>query len=219
MVAQLPSAKESIDKIEAYYKTVNPLNLELTYTMYKGVTGNQITESYKGSIYKNKTISSMKVLGSEVLQFSEVQLLIDNEQKTVIYKKNEHHFLEKSPLDMSSFLAYYKEASAVIKEHHLVYEMILKNISIPVPYNRIVLYINMDTYAIEKQELYLSNKVPFFDKEGKQTDDIGRMEITFQSSSNPIKDAPKLQDYVLLKPELQLVQRYANYTIIDQTNL
>lgn len=219
--AQQPTAVETLAKVETYYKTAKALNINVEYAMYMGHTGTYLTELYKGNIYKNNAVTQLKVLGSEVLQFSDVQITINNEDKTLIYNVSSNNGLSKSPLDTSAFLNFYREVSTQVSGNTIIHELVLKNRQIPIPYNKIVIHLNKNDYSLKKQILYLSKKMPFVNKEGENIEDVGRMEITFQSNPVTHIKAPELQDYVVLeankKPRLS--KAYTSYTIIDQTNL
>ena len=218
--AQPPSALEAFTKIENYYKTVKKFNFQIEYKMFRGYSGNEVTESYKGSIYRYGDISQIKILGSEILQFPEAQLTINSENKTIRYNKISKDVIQKSPVDVSTFLKFYKETSAKISGNILIYEMVLKNAQIPIPYNKIIIHVNKDTFEIEKQIFYFATKVPFVDESGDETLDSARMEISFKQNSFTTQKVPKLNDYVFVEGNnVRLAKAYQTYTIIDQTNL
>lgn len=217
--AQKPVAYETLKKVETYYKSLKTYDFQMKYTMYKGYTGNHITESYDGTMNKNNDISQIKILGSEIIQFPDVHIILNKENKTLLYNKISNQVTQKSPVDVSSFLNFYKETATEIKDGIIMHEMVLKNTQVPIPYNKIVLYVNENTFQIEKQMLYLATKVPFIDENGKETPDVGRMEISFTQNSSNHK-TPKLNDYVIINSDkVSLTKAYQDYTIIDQTNL
>ena len=219
--AQEITAKETFNKIESYYKTIDILDIEMEYKMFRGYTGTNLTESYKGTMYKNEGVSKIDILGSEIIDLPEAKLIINKEAKTVTYHKKYNKETQSSPVDISMFLKFYKEASTKVKGNTIVHEMVLKKgIQIPVPYSKIVVYVDKNSYQMQKQELYLSTKVPFIDKNGKEAPDLARMEIKFKTNPNPSKKVPKLKDYVQIdaNKKVRLSQNYAAYKIIDQTN-
>ncbi|AXT18306.1 hypothetical protein D7030_08400 [Flavobacteriaceae bacterium AU392] len=215
--AQQPKASETLAKVGEYYKSAKTYNLEVEYNMYRGYTGNNKTESYKSTVYKNGGVTQMKVFNSEILQFPEAQITINNQDKTIVYRQGAVNTLQESPIDMSTFLKLYDEVSAKIEGNTIVHELVLKQqINVSIPYNRIKIYIDRDNYTLKKQELFLSIKVPFIDDNGESTDDEGRMEIVFKPNPEAIKRTPKLQDYVKRdsNKKLQLAKAYTNYTLI-----
>ncbi|MEP1490173.1 MAG: hypothetical protein ABJK28_17270 [Algibacter sp.] len=221
LYAQKPTASQTLTKIESYYKSLSEFNFEVEYKMYKGYEGNHITESYKGTMYKNGDVSQIKILGSEIIQFSDTQLTITNDNKTLIYNKISEDVIHKSPMDVSSFLKFYKETNTEIKGNVLIHEMVIKNAQIPMPYNKIKVYVNKETSEIERQVLYLATKVPFVDENGKEAPDVGRMEISFKKNPKSVSKVPELNDYVILDSQnnVRLAKAFTAYTIINQTNL
>lgn len=219
--AQELSAVETLKKVETYYKNVAILDIEMEYKMFRGVTGNNITESYKGTMYKYGDISKVDILGSEIVQLPEAKIIVNNDNKTVMYSKAKSGTITGSPVDMSSFLKFYKGTSTRLQGNTIILEMTQTNVHIPLPYNKIILYIDKTTYQIKRQELYLSTKVPFVDENGKGVPDSARMEISFKPNPKPVNKVPQLKDYVLIGSNntIKLSNNYANYTILDQTAL
>ncbi|WP_346882328.1 hypothetical protein [uncultured Algibacter sp.] len=219
---QQPTALETLSKVEAYYKTIKNFDFDVEYKMYRGYTGNHLTESYKGTMYKNGNVLQVIILGSEVLQFPEAKIIINDKNKTISYSKLMQNGTQQTPVDISLFLKFYKESTTSFVGNTLIHEMILKNNTINMPYNRVIMYINKNTYALEKQVLFLTTKVPFNGEKGKK-DDAARMEISFkQKPKQKPKPKPlKLKDYVLIgiNNKISLSKAYSTYTLIDQTNL
>lgn len=218
--AQEIKASELLKKVETHYKNTKTFNLDVEYAMYKGYTGTHRTESYMGSMYKNNEVTQIKVLGSEIVQFPKAQLTINNDYKTVTYNEITDKTLQQSPLDISAFLNFYKVVSTEVSGSTIIQELVVKNSQLPIPYNKIILHINKQDYSIKKQVLYLATKVPFIDDEGKSSQDVGRMVITFKTKPMP-EDIPELQDYVILgaNDKLRLAKAYTTYNIIDQSNI
>lgn len=218
--AQQPKPLETLKKVEAYYKALKTLHLDVEYAMYKGHTGTQLTEAYNGNIYKHDDVTKLKILNSEILQFPEAQLIINKENKTINYNASSQETKQQSPLDMSAFLNFYKEVSTNISGNTIIHEMSLKSKQLPIPYGKVIIHVNKNDYSLEKQVLYLSTKVPFVGKDGISTEDVGRMVISFRVNSAYAK-TPKLQDYVILESNKKprLAKTFASYTIVNQSNI
>ncbi|MDO5971994.1 hypothetical protein Q4Q35_19505 [Flavivirga aquimarina] len=215
------TALNTFNKIESYYKTVDVLDIEMEYKMFRGYTGTNLTESYKGTMYRKEGVTRIEILGSEIIDLPDAKLIVNKEAKTIAYNKKSFEKTQNSPVDISMFLKFYKEASTKISGHIIIHEMVLKEgIQISIPYRKIIIHVNKNNYQIEKQELYLSTKVPFVDKNGKEVSDLARMEIKFRKNPNPLKKVPELKDYVRIdsNKKVHLSQNYMAYKIIDQTN-
>lgn len=216
-IAQELSAEDILKNVETYYKNVEVLDVEMEYKMFRGYTGNNLTESYKGTIYMNGKISRIEILGSEIVQLPKAKIIINNDKKTVTYNELKNDAIQNSPLDMSTFFKFYKTSSIKYKGNLIIQEMIQKELKIALPYNKIVLYIDKTSYQVKKQELYFSTKMPFVDKNGKSLPDQARMEISFSPNPQPLKIVPKLSNYVHINSDkaVTLSKNYASYSIVN----
>jgi len=213
--------QESIlNKVFDYYKTAESYSYNCTYNMYRGFTGNIITESYKGTIFKDGNISRITALNSEILSYPNAQLTISNDSKLIIYIKKRVDFVEKSPVDISLFLKYF-EGNIVSQENNIIkYEMTLTKNNFQIPYQKVVFYINKTNYSLIRQELFFATKLPFKNAEGESVNDFGRMEIIFSPNNHSLKNIKKIEDFLIIeKDTIKLTKAYQNYQLIDQSNL
>ena len=218
LYAQNKEAKELLDKVAAFYENSSAYQVELTYNMHRGLTGNNITESYKGSIIKNGSFLKMELLDSEILQFKEAQLIIDNSAKQVLYI-DKSTGLDNSPLNISAYLDYYTKTVVTNKGNIIVCEMVPQEISGQLPYGKVVLYINKDTYSLEKQELFFSNLIPFKNENNEDVNDYGRLVIELKHQKlNEDQKTYKLSDYISISSgdEASLTGKYSGYNLIKQ---
>lgn len=219
--AQLPTAEATLAKVETYYKALETFHFDMVYNMYRGYSGENLTESYSGTVSKQGGVSQIQILGSEIIQFSNKQIVLNKADKTLTLRNVNAEAMQQSPMDISKFLKFYKASNTKVSGNYLVHEMVLKNSNIPMPYSKIVVYVNKTNYSLEKQILYMATKMPFTDANGKQTPDAGRLEVTFKQNVSGNKPTPKLSDYLRCEPEdtCRLANNYKTYTLIDQTNL
>ncbi|GGD07529.1 hypothetical protein [Hyunsoonleella pacifica] len=220
--SQIPKAEETLKKVKSFYDNTATLNLEVTYSMYRGYTGNTITESYKGKIYKDKNVNVVKILNSEVIQFQDAHIVIDNTNKTISYNAISNKELQtKNPIEISHFLNYYKETNTKEIGTTIVYQLELINKQLPLPYHKVEIHINKNSFTLEKQIFYLSKKMPFLNKNSTYTDDVGRMEIKFQQKEETKIPLPQFEDYIAFGTDKKprLTEAYSVYTLVDQTNL
>ena len=219
--AQQKEILETLSKVSAYYKAQAILNLEMEYKMFMGYDGKQPTESYKGTLYKNGEVTQVKILGSEVLHFPQAQIAISEENKTLFYNKIDQPTEQNLPTEVASFLKFYEATSLNHEGNILIVELKKKPNPLTIPYSKITLYINQNSYAIDKEVMFLATKVPFVDKDGKDVEDVGRIEVTFSSVFSSSEKMPKLEDYVILGPnnQVELAKAFKDYTILDQTKL
>jgi hypothetical protein len=207
-----------LEKVNNYYKTVQFYNVESTYNMYRGFTGKSVTESYKGTMYKNGQVSVVKVLGQGIIMFENVQLIVNDADKTITYTKNDAESVQKNLIDVDKLSKYYDFTSIKDDKKVIIYEMTLKNKDLPLPYSKLIFHINKTDNSLVKQELFFATKLPFKNKDGEMSNDNGRMEIIYNPSNTPIKNI-KLEDYITTdsKDRIHLSKAYKNYQLIDQT--
>lgn len=218
--AQKMQVKDVLKKVTAFYTNADQYQIDITYKMHRGLSGNNITESYKGSMIKKGSYTKMEALGSQVFQFSKTHLVVDHNQKVIAYNKLNTNGLSNSPLDVSDFLKYYDESQIIDEGNMLVCEMVSTRKNFQLPYGKVVLYINKDNYSVAKQELYFSNLIPFKNKENNtQEQDYGRLVILLNHHFDNEIAIAELKDYIIIgsnnRPLLQ--KKYAAYKLLDQT--
>lgn len=206
-----------LDQVNTYYETNQNYNLEATYTMFRGYTGQNITEQYTGLLYKDSTLTRMQVLNSEVLLFSEALITVDRSNTTIYYSDNVIDMIPGNPIQVTAITQLYKEDKVSTIDNTIRYEMIPKTSLIPNPYNKIVLVIDSKTYQLKKQEFYFANKLPFVEKQNKHISDFGRMEITYKERLQ-IPEKLKLSDILTIKDNnIQLASSYKAFKLVDRT--
>lgn len=220
--AQTKSANDAVSilkTLQKKYDINSEYDLKMTYTMYRGLTGGTITEQYSGSLYKDKEVFMMKALDFELLQFKEGQIRIDHKSKKIQYS-NELAPLE-NPTDLSKLLQIYKPVSLTEKNGIYKLDLELKSIQLSVPFRKITLLIDKQKNTLIKQILFLSNKLPFVTKEGKEEHDFARVEIDLSENKEKRNIArKKITDFIVKAGnQIKLSSKYKNYTLTNPSNL
>ncbi|WP_024771411.1 hypothetical protein [Aquimarina macrocephali] len=217
--AQNTNVKNLFKKVAQSYNDKKQYQIDVTYNMHRGLTGNTITESYQGKMVKNNDFSQMMVLNSEILQFPEGQLNIDHTAKIATYIDSKGSSPKNQLLDISSFLDFYDEVKVTEKNGVLVCEMVSNKPDIQNQYGKVILYINKEKYLIEKQELFFSTLIPFVDGNTKKMD-YGRLVVHLKHRELESSAAPVLKDYinVLSKQNITLAEQYKGYHLTNQAH-
>ncbi|EZH71526.1 hypothetical protein ATO12_06885 [Aquimarina atlantica] len=217
--AQNINIKNLFKKVAQSYNDKKQYQIDVTYTMYRGLTGNTITESYQGKMVKNNEFSQMTVLNSEILQFPGGQLNIDHTSKTATYIGSKGTSSKNQLLDINSFLDFYDKVKVTEKNGVLVCEMVSAKPNIQNQYGKVILYINKEKYLIEKQELFFSTLIPFVDGNTKKMD-YGRLIVHLKNRELESSAAPVLKDYihVLSKQNITLAEQYKEYHLTNQAH-
>ncbi|MFD2561874.1 hypothetical protein [Aquimarina rubra] len=210
--------KPILEKVTSFYDTTSRYNVAIKQTLLRGKTGNNISESYSGNFTKDKRYSKLELLNSEVVEFSEVRLVIDHDSKAIEYNKISRGV--STPIDINGFLKYYEGASLKSNEKQWICELIVKPSATFVPCDKILLYINKDYHFVEKQVLFLSRELPFKIEDGKTEQDFGRLEITFThdlTMSDKVND--KVSNYVQGSgSNMTSVKKYKGYKVVNLSN-
>lgn len=218
--AQNQQVKDLFSKITQVYIAKKQYEIDVTYAMYRGAKGNNITESYTGKMVKNNEFSQFKVLDSEMLQFSNTQLSINHKTKTITYIPVKGASAQDMLFNMNTFLQYYDKATITEKNGIIICDMVPTKHNDQNQYGKVTLYINKDSYLIEKQELFFSNLIPFVEDKNTTKMDIGRLVIVLKYNQLASKTAPTLNEYiqVLSTKKVTLVEQYKGYHLINQAH-
>ncbi|PKV51937.1 hypothetical protein ATE84_4037 [Aquimarina sp. MAR_2010_214] len=215
--AQNTDVKDLFDKVTQSYNDKKQYQIDVTYNMHRGLTGNTVTESYEGKIVKNNDFSLIKIMDSEILQFTEGQLNINHAAKTAIYM-NSKSSPSNQLLNINSFLEYYDKTIVTEKNGVLICEMVSTKPNIQNQYGKVILHINKENYWIEKQELFFSKLIPFVDNNTTRKMDYGRLVIYLKYRGLENSTAPVLKDYinVLSKQKITLAEQFHGYHLTHQ---
>ncbi|MDY8138496.1 hypothetical protein [Aquimarina sp. 2201CG5-10] len=220
--AQGEKTKELLNKVTTSYENKKQYQIAVTYNMHRGFTGNTITESYNGKMIRNDDFTQFKLASSEILRFSQSQLSIDHDEKKIIYSQNNKNGnVQNSPLDINGFLEYYDQTKITEKNDVLICEMVSTKTNFQNPYGKVVMYINKNSYQIEKQELFFSTLIPFAESDNNAKKmDYGRLVILLNHEDLKNKAKPNLGDYIDVssKNKMSLKEQYQGYTLINQAN-
>ncbi len=221
--AQDKETKEILTKVQQAYNKVASQQIEVTYAMHRGLTGNTITESYTGTMIKKGAVSQFKVFNSEIIKFPNFQLIIDHEVKEVRYTNNKNGGGEMhTPLDIKSFLKIYDKTQITTDNGNWICEMVSTQKNPQNPYGKVKLYIDPTTYFIKKQELFFTAMVPFIEEDGHtRTMDMARMVI--QLDHKPLEEGitiPLPGDFIKTSATntMILTANYKSYRLINSAH-
>jgi len=220
-IAQDVRAKELFDQVSRYYEQKESYSLSLDYAMFNISTKpEERTEHYTGSASKQANFYTFKVLQSEMLVFGDKQLIFDHKQKTITYLNNDSKKSEL-PVDLSSYLRIFDQNKLSTNNSFIICELTSSKLNFQNPYSKIVLYVDKDSKALVKQELFFGRLVPFSDNEtGKTKLNKGKLVIGINEVAQQKKKTPRLEDFIKVsgKNKIQLRQEYNIYKLIIQEN-
>ena len=184
-IGQVAGVDQVLTKVATLYKDTPSYAMEMEYTMFRGLTGENITESYSGAVTKISGVYHYSIMGAEIIQWPTEKIVIDSNQKMMVYSKEIATDPTTSiPGDISNLLHYYKENAARIEGDHLICELVAKNSVNPLPYGKIIITANKDNYNLIQQELFFSRQLPFKDGDAMVAD-FGRLQINMSPMQSP----------------------------------
>lgn len=219
--AQENKVKDILAKVTERYEQEEKYQIKVTYTMYRGFTGDNVTESYHGTMRKIRDFSDFEVLGRSIVQFPKIQLIIDQKKKVITYTEKKTADHQNSPLQVIDFLKTYDNTKVTEKGNMLLCEMMSSAKNVQLSYSKVVLYIDETSYEIKKQELFFANVIPFVNKEkNKREMDVARLIITMDSQPDVAIKKPTISQFIVKKADgkLETALTYKNYQLINQTN-
>lgn len=219
--AQKPSVKELLSKVANFYQKTNQYHIDMTFTMYRGIKGDKLTESYTGTMEKNDEYTKNSTLETLVYRFPQAQLIIDENQKKIIYNKLETHAMQNAPVDLSAYMKYYDTSQVLEEGNQWICELIAsQNAFSELPYGKVLLYVNKKDYRVTKQILFFSNLIPFRGKEASDVEqDYGRLHIDLLYDFNKKIEKKELAYFITktANNKIQLQKDFAGYQLVDQT--
>jgi hypothetical protein len=219
--AQERDIKDILDRASKFYTEQPQFKVDMTFTMYRGFYGENVTESYQGTMQKKGDFIKNTMLNTQVYQFPKAKIIIDEDGKTLTYTPMDTGRTLKAPIDLGVFLEYYQQSQVLDQGNEWVCEMVAerKNIG-TIPYGKVVLHISKEDYHITRQELFFSQRVPFKSKNGSGTEqDFGRLVIDLVHHKETAVETRNLSDFIVVSnpKKLRLQGNYANYRLIDRT--
>ena len=216
-MAQEYTATELLEKVSEHYKHKDAYQVNMRYTMYKGLTGNHETESYSGFFIKKQELHQFELENNVVVTEGNRQIAINHDQKMIVYR-NSNQEASGSPLAIQRFLEYYDESSIKNEKGIIICELIAKAAKMTLPYAKIIITIDADTYRIKEQEMYFSTQLPFVLESKDVVKDFGRLIITMEEEKDISNKMRSLKEYITrdTNGNLQLADTFKEYQLIDK---
>ncbi len=219
-MGQKPWVKELLNKVSNFYLNKSKYHIDMTFTMYRGIKGNAVTESYTATMEKNGSYSKNSISGTLVYRFPKAQVVVDNTSKKIIYSKP-NTGTQNSPIDLKAYITHYEKSQVLDKGSQWVCEFVsTQNSFSKLPYGKVLLYINKSDYRVTKQILYFSNLIPFQEKGTTDVvQDYGRLHIDLAYDFDMNIEKKELKHFILATAsnKIQPQKDFANYQLIDQT--
>lgn len=166
------------------------LQVDISYSMYKGKNGKEPTESYKGvQAHLGKTFYQ-KLGTMEYIQGEDFMVKLNTEEKAMLVGYSSKPILnDLSLLNNEAVLGYFKDME--LKDMGNKWLLIAKsNVTSLMPFSKMEFYLSKKDYKLYKQVVYYSSLVDYSDsykdKTIKPDYDNPRLEVVYTNHSNKI---------------------------------
>lgn len=209
--------KDIFAKTQKAYSQDNALSLGINYKLFVSYTGSKVSEQYDGLCINNNKDVYLKIQNMEMLQTPSVSVKVNHDQKIIQVIKSTATVNNQSPIAISGYLKYFK--SKTLTDMGSQWKCTLQNVGYTeLPYGKIEIYINKVSFRIEKQILYLLDKVPYKNTKGIEKTDFPRLEISFKEAKQTASFRKSIFDpnsYIIIKGNSYTPsKKYSNYTLI-----
>lgn len=210
----------TLEKVVAHYEAQRKYELTTTYSLYRGHTRARISEQYKSTTIKNNQLTYVKALNSEIVQKSDKRLVVDHEQKKMYYQTIPADKAKDDPMGLKRFVNYYKLIETKTEKGIQCLTLQLKNEQLPLEHSIIKLYINLENYALIKEELFSNRLTKFFNDDGTSQQEKSLLVIEFNEKKLKEK-VPHFSDFILKKKgnDIQVTSQYSTYKIVENEKL
>jgi len=211
------SAQEVLDKVVTYYKDHPQLEYDLTYSLYRDFKNPKIIEQYKGVLSKDRKNSYLKIKDTEFITVQEDFLKINHSQKRMQFVKNAQGLQVSNPLNIDAYLKYFSTREVFEENGALVCKLSTPKFT-QLPYGTIWMFVNPQTFELEKQIMELTAPKSIKDENGVFTTALKYLEIELTSSQNEIDFISKINigAYITLKnKKYQPVALYSDYQMAN----
>jgi hypothetical protein len=215
--------KKILGKTESFYKDADSYALKVVYEFFEKENASVALETIQGAIQKKGTNYYSKIGPAELIYLDDVFLKINHDEKAVLYSKLPDNSDNKTkivtPVEITSLLGYFDCIQVMEENKTFICDLSFKKIDM-LPYNKMVLVIDKNTYAIKKQELYMiAGKTYPGMAASTQKTLAGKMVITF-TTLNKGSVAPTLfkkSNYIIEGRAVSLSNKLASYKLYNTT--
>ena len=167
---------EIFEKAQEVYKSKSSYFIEVQYKLFENYGDHSPLDTYKGKIAKKGDVYYNYTLGTEILSSPNITIKASHDQKAIEISRQEN--LENNFFNVKRFLEFFTDFDIQEDEGVIRCELLAPKIT-PLPYGKIILFIDSETYLIKKQVMYYVQSSQYKDKEGNWVESFPKLEISF----------------------------------------
>ncbi len=208
---------ELIHKMQQVYSDKATFEYHCTYELFKGHKSDEVVESYKGYVYRNKLEVYQKIDETEFVYAKDFFIQISNSEKLISLAQPQK--LINTNVDLNLALKNCSKTQLEEKDGYYSVTLVIKNSS-DLPFSVIKMRIDKKKYYLERLDIYYSDLIDFSNESNKKEEDRSHLKITFDAPKfNPTKSVNNftLDKYITRSSSgiLSLIDKYSTYQLID----
>lgn len=214
-----PSVDTILEKATAFYQNTEVFSCELTYTLLRNLEKPITISSYLGKLVKDGGNSHIKISNTEFITVNGDFLKINHDQKRMQYADNLGLENTQNPFQIEAFLKLFASKEVQSKGDYWVC-VLTSPVVTHLPYSKAWLFIDKDTYRLEKQLVELFAPKGIVDERGKRTMESKYLEILMTDFKNTYDRTAYLQLDIFINKtgkEIMLKHEFTKYQLIDNS--
>lgn len=208
--------KEIIGKMQKLYNDKSNIEYSCKYELYKDHKSEQVTESYDGFFYRNKTNVYQKIDETEFVYATDFFLQISHSEKLLLLDQPQK--LINTTIDLDQALKYCSKTQLEEKDGYYAITLWIKSTS-DLPFSVVKMRIDKKKYFLERLDIYYTMMEDFSQEYTKKDESRPHLKITFSE----LKQNPKQVNYFELDKYitknnsgiLRLTEKYSGFKLID----
>ncbi|MHA7843658.1 MAG: hypothetical protein ACX93I_10085 [Winogradskyella sp.] len=183
-----PTVEDVLTKAQQVFTTTPSYAIDINYQMFGNYTKTVAMEAFDGQMVKANRDTYLKI-NNTIFLTSETKKtnvkVFEDEHVIEVSEKETNSLMTNSPVYIENFIKLFKNKTIVDKGDYYMCTLTTDVIT-QVPYGKIELFIDKDSYVITKQVLYFLAEYPFIDENGKQQKGNPKMVVTLSNFKKEI---------------------------------
>jgi len=221
VLSQENTVEEILIKAQGVINNQNNLSCDLKYNYYTSYDSSKPYQSHNGRLVKNLNNFLLKIHSTIFLsdQLNNMSLKLNEDQKAMVVSKSNINLDQANPIDNTQLLKQFKTYKLIENKNYWICVFIAPDIT-QLPYSKIEVEINKTNFLVNKQTLYFSARMPYFDDENNEKYGNPKLEIIMSNFKNSItveeKNKTNIKSFININPnKISGKNQYKDYTVIE----
>ncbi len=211
---------QSVHKVLSGMKAVmmsdKGVQMNLTYSLYKGKETNKPIEQYQGKLIQFKKSTYLKIHETETVYNNSFFVKVNHNEKEMIYRNTQSKQVLNNPMDLAQILNYFESGELQDKGTYWEFNLIPKSSNL-FPISKMTFQVHKKTHLPIKQIYFYAPLVNLSQDTQKESKNQSRLEIVFSDHKKGVgsnKERLKKEYYIKLNGNQTVVaNRLSNYQL------